>query len=282
MSGWGKPGQPGQQGWGQQGQQQQGWGQQGQQQQGWGQQGQQGQQGQWGKPAVNVPGQQQQGWGQQGAQQGQWGQQGQQGQQGWGQQGQQGQWGQQGQQGQQGWGQQGQQGWGQQGQNQGFGQQGQNQGFGQQTNQASLFNPNQDYSIFTALDDDKVADVSQGNDNTRFKLILWHKSGDKNQRFRFRAVGNGKYQILSNAGGALQVPNGAGSNGIQLLSGQNSNSPSEFFEIYPAQGHSGGYFIKTFCGKMLDLCEGKESKGTPIIQWDYNGQKNQVWYIKPI
>lgn len=33
---------------------------------------------------------------------------------------------------------------------------------------------------------------------------------------------------------------------------------------------------------MLDVTEGKDSKGTPLIQWDYNGGKNQVWYIKPI
>lgn len=182
---------------------------------GWGNQGNQG----WGKPTN-------QGWGGQGQGQGQqgWGNQG---QQGWGQQGHQqgGQgWGQQGQQGQQGWGQQGQnQGWGQQGQqNQGWGQN-QNQGFSGQT--TSLFNANQDYVLVTALDNDKVADVSQGNDNTRFKLILWSKSGDKNQRFRIRAAGNGKYQILSNAGGALQVPNGSGANGVQLLAGQQANSP---------------------------------------------------------
>lgn len=195
MSGWGNQGQGGhggQQGWGGQGGQQ-GWGQQGQNQ-GWGQQGQQGQQNQ--------------GWGQQG------------------QQGQQGGWGQQGQQGQQGgWGQQHQQGgWGQQGQG---GQQ--NQGWGNQNQPGfidSLFDQNRNYAISTVLDNDKVIDVSQGNNETKNKLILWHKSGDNNQKFKFKAYGGGRYQILPLSGGALQVTNNSSVNGEQLQAGQAAGNPA--------------------------------------------------------
>lgn len=163
------------------------------------------------------------GWGQQG--QGGWGQQGHQGhhgqqQGGWGQQGQQGQggWGQQGQQGQGGWGQQGQQGqqgsWGQQGQQQG--------NWGQQV-QGGAFNPNQDYLILTALDPNKALDVSQGNNSSKFKMLIWTKHGQKNQRFRFRQVGNGTYQILSLLGGTVEVPNGSTGN-AQILVSQPNNT----------------------------------------------------------
>ena len=226
MSGWGKPGQPG---WGGQGQQtgQQGWGQQGQQtgQQGWGGQ--------------------------------------QTGQQGWGGQ----------QTGQQGWGQQqtGQQSWGQQGQQQGWGQQGQQQNF------ASLFDPNVGYIIASFVDNDrdKVLDVSQGSDQTRNQLILYSKSGHNNQKFKFRAVGNGKYQILSMAGGSLQVPNASNALGIQLVAGQDTKAPNqpqphELFEVLPSKFGNGVYTIRTSYGKVLDLCEGKTSKGTPIIQYNAN------------
>lgn len=281
--GWGQqPNKPGQ-GWGQQGTTgntgQQGWGQQGTTgQQGWGQQGTTGQQG-WGQQGVS--GQGQQGWGQQGTtgQQG-WGQQGTTGQQGWGQQGTTGQqgWGQQGTTGQQGWGQQGtgQQSWGT---GQGTGQQGWgNQGIVQPV--GGLINPNQTYVIESALDNDKILDISQGNDNTKYKLILWTRNNGNNQKFRFREVG-GKYQIVSLLGACVEVPNSSGANGVQLLAGQVNNTPNEYFEIVPSNNHKGAFHFRSFCGKFLDVCEGKDSKGTPIIQWDFNGGKNQTWYLRP-
>jgi hypothetical protein len=183
-------------------------------------------------------------------------------------------------QGNQGWGNQpNQPGWGNQ-PNQ-PGQWGNPPGFGSGGGQqSSLFNPNQDYLLITGLNKGMVADVSQGNDRNR--LILWSKSGDKNQRFRIRAVGNGKYQIVSCMGGALQIPNGSGANGVQIINSQQMNSPGEMWDIYPAQGHNGGYYIKSFCGKMLDVNQGKDSKGQSIIQYDYNGGKNQVWFIQSI
>jgi hypothetical protein len=144
---------------------------------------------------------------------------------------------------QKGWGNQPNQGWGQPNKpNQGWGNQ-PNQGWGNQPNQGgnqwgnqpnqggqwgnqpstSIFNPGQDYLMISGIDNGMVADVSQGND--RNKLILWKKSKDKNQRYRFNAVGNGKYQILSQVGGAIQIPNGSGANGVQALSGPQCNSP---------------------------------------------------------
>ena len=37
------------------------------------------------------------------------------------------------------------------------------------------------------------------------------------------------------------------------------------------------YYIYTYCGKVLDVCEGKKSNGTLIIQWEFNGEENQLW-----
>ncbi len=42
------------------------------------------------------------------------------------------------------------------------------------------------------------------------------------------------------------------------------------------------FYIRSHCGKALDVCEGKAQNGTKIIQWDYNGHKNQVWFLDPI
>lgn len=232
-----------------------------------------------------------QGWGNQGNQ-GHHGHHGHGGQQGWGQQGQQQQgWGGQQQGQQQGWGQQGNQGF-----NQGFNQgqefnQGQGQGFnqGQGLNQggigggiSGLFNQNQDYQIITALDDDLVLDISQGKDASRMQAILWKINKKKNQVFRFREVGGGRYQIISGIGAALHVPSNSSSNGVQLAGGQITNSSAEIFEIFPSQKVKNAFVIKTSNGKAIDVCEGKADKGVPVIQYDSNNGKNQSWIIKPL
>ena len=185
----------------------QGWGQGGNQ--GWGQGGNQG----WGQGGNNN-----QGWGQGGNNNQGWGQ-GQQhhqgGQQGWGQGGHQG-----GQQ--QGWQQQ--QGWGQGGQQQ------QNWGQGGQggSNTNSLFNPNRDYLIITALSDKLALDVS-GNPQSKGKMIIWKKHGENNQLFRFRHQGGNRYQIISKMGTAVEVPGNSSAKGVQIHTSGLNNSPNEFW-----------------------------------------------------
>ncbi len=204
-----KPGTQGTQGWGTQGtgiqgtQGTQGWGSQGT-----GTQGTQGTQG-WGNQGTGTQGTQ--GWGAQGTQGG-WGTQGTgtQGTQGWGTQG-------TGTQGTQGWGAQGTQGtqgtqgWGAQGTGTQGGTYNQGQGF----NASSLFDPNREYMVFSALDDDDlVLDVSQANNATKGSMIIWEKNNGKNQRFRFVSRPNNAYQIVSVLNNfTVEVPNNSTANG---------------------------------------------------------------------
>lgn len=39
------------------------------------------------------------------------------------------------------------------------------------------------------------------------------------------------------------------------------------------------YFIYTFCGKVIDLWQGQNQNGTQVVQWTFNGNSNQVWYL---
>jgi hypothetical protein len=160
----------------------------------------------------------------------------------------------------------------------GFNQPGYNQpGFNQPQ---SLFNPNQDYIILTALNKNRALDVSQGHD--KGSCLIWDKHGNPNQRYRLRAAGN-RYQICPNSGGQLQVPNGNNSNGIQIMAGSVGTAPNQTWEIVPVQGHgANAYYIKSFCGKVLDVAGNKDHNGGKVHQWDFNGQANQVWIIQPI
>lgn len=60
------------------------------------------------------------------------------------------------------------------------------------------------------------------------------------------------------------------------------SSSSELWELVETNKNDGGYLIKTFCGKCLDISEGKTKSGTPVFQYDYNGGKNQIWYLQPV
>jgi hypothetical protein len=123
-------------------------------------------------------------------------------------------------------------------------------------------------------------DVSQ-DPQTKNKMLLWSKHQQKNQLFRIKEQ-DGKYLILSSSGATLEVPNNSTAKGVQMYVNQPNNTPNEYWHIIPAKGEKDGFFIKSFCGKCLDVCESKTSNGTPVIQWDYNGGKNQIWYIQAV
>ena len=47
----------------------------------------------------------------------------------------------------------------------------------------------------------------------------------------------------------------------------------------PVQGVKNAYFIKSFCGKCLDIEGGDGKNGGRILQYDHHGGDNQIWYI---
>ena len=101
-----------------------------------------------------------------------------------------------------------------------------NQGWGHQQNVGYIspkdvpvegnqqFNPNQDVTIVSALDQNLVLDVSQDS-ATKNKLILWKKHGTKNQRFRVSNQ-NGKFVLMNFSGGVVGVPNSSSKKGEEI------------------------------------------------------------------
>ncbi len=75
-------------------------------------------------------------------------------------------------------------------------------------NNMALFNPLQNYLILSALDQGKALDVSQTD--PEHGLVLWDKGNkSNNQLFKLIPNINGKYTIISVAGGALQARDGS-------------------------------------------------------------------------
>ena len=75
----------------------------------------------------------------------------------------------------------------------------------------------------SALNDKMALDVS-GNVAQNNKIIIYESNGQDNQRFHFKHH-NGKYQIISKAGKAVEVIGGSKDKGTKIHANNLKNSP---------------------------------------------------------
>jgi hypothetical protein len=169
--------------------------------------------------------------------------------------------------------------------NQGFNNQGQgfnNQGFNNQQQYGWQPIPGQHYKIVSAMAHNMVLDVSQNAFDFN-NLIIFNWGNTANQKFYFQSIGGNKYGIFSaKTNQTVEVPQGSQHNGTRILVSQAHKQVNEFWELVPASfnGLNNAFYIKSFCGKALDVKGGVCQNEAHIIQWDYNGGKNQIWVIE--
>ena len=142
------------------------------------------------------------------------------------------------------------------------------------------------YKFTTALDDDLVLDCSL-NAQALNQLVLWKWNNAANQKFAIRSVGNNRFAIFCSKNNlTVEVPEGKENDGVQIHCSQPNKKANEFWEFIPVtddkyKGQT-AYYIRSHCNKALDVCEGKAKKEAKIIQWAYNGNKNQIWIVEPV
>lgn len=92
---------------------------------------------------------------------------------------------------------------------------------------------------------------------------------------------HGGYSLVSQATQTLvSSNNNSGNNGEPLFVHRDENGQSQTWYPVVAKDHN-RFYLKNAYDKYLDVFEGKAKKGQAVIQWDYNGNKNQMWYIEP-
>lgn len=159
-----------------------------------------------------------------------------------------------------------------------------NQGFNQGFNQQMSWAPTQgqQYKIVSGLSSKMVLDVSQSQHDHNH-LIIYEFNNGANQKFYFQSIGGNKYGIFSaKTHQTVEVPNGSSQNGTRIVCSQANKQVNEFWELVPANfmGKPNAFYIKSFCGKTLDVKGGECHNEAHVIQWDYNGGNNQVWVIE--
>ena len=129
------------------------------------------------------------------------------------------------------------------------------------------------YYSFRSVHADRVLDVAQDGP---FKgtTIIWDGYAGANQCFTLVQEGMNWLVKCKQNDSFLTVESDA--NGAKLYLAPKSNDPKQRFRIDENKG-STDHFIYTFCGKVLDCAGQGKKNGTQVVQWDYNGGKNQQW-----
>jgi endo-1,4-beta-xylanase len=130
------------------------------------------------------------------------------------------------------------------------------------------------YYSFRSVLADRVLDIAQDGP---FKGhgIIWDGYAGDNQSFTI--IQEGPYWLIKCKQGEnsyLTVESDA--NGAKLYLSPKSNDQRQRFRI-DEHKDSKDHFIYTFCGKVLDVAGQGKKNGTEVVQWDFNGGKNQQW-----
>ena len=54
----------------------------------------------------------------------------------------------------------------------------------------------------------------------------------------------------------MEVPGGSQDSGINIAVSQPNNTPNEYWDILPVEGQHNLFYIRSFCGKFLDVSGG--------------------------
>lgn len=130
------------------------------------------------------------------------------------------------------------------------------------------------YSVVSRLADTRVFDIAKDTANKGF-LMLWDGYNGDNQAFTVIQEG-GNYYFKCRLGGYLTVE---GPNDGAKFYLSKDKRPESVFRLQETKEGSHNYIIYTYCNKVIDVYNCKKDNGTLIIQYTYNGDKNQQWYL---
>ena len=129
----------------------------------------------------------------------------------------------------------------------------------------------------------RVLDVSQSSDNGHDvgDLILFDDYGSENQMFSLSADGPDFVLKCVKSGKALEVANGEHKDGAKVIESDYKSRMEQKWRLQEIVPNSGEYYIyNSNSGKLLDVPEEKAENHVCVIQYEFNGNKNQIWILK--
>lgn len=138
--------------------------------------------------------------------------------------------------------------------------------------------PYQEFYTIKGKQSGRALDISKANES-KGQTILWDIHGGDNQMFTIEMNGQGQCQIKNKEGAYVTVEGNNSNNQAKIVGAQNQHQPGQVFELVPVQGEEETFYIKTFCGKCVDVYGHNKDNGAIVNQWEYNGGENQKWII---
>lgn len=80
----------------------------------------------------------------------------------------------------------------------------------------------------------------------------------------------------------VSVNNNAPTDGQFLYTSGNAAQHGQLWDFTIVKEGKNKFYIRNGFEKYLDVFEARKKKGTPVIQWAYNGNRNQQWHIIPV
>lgn len=147
-----------------------------------------------------------------------------------------------------------------------------------------------EYVFESAMNPNYVLDIRGKSKANSAQIILWTRTGARNQRFRIQAVyerdGDFEgYQIIAvHSGKALDVKGGGRRGGAQIIqytkkSANSRTIDNQLFEI-KVDAKNRVTFESEATDLAMDVRGGRAVKGSNLILYRFTGNNNQKWWLK--
>lgn len=138
--------------------------------------------------------------------------------------------------------------------------------------------PTATYTL-TARHSGKLLDVYNAALTDGANAVQWAANGQSNQRWQFRDVGSGYYQVVSlNSGKCLDVYGGtsATADGVRAVQWTCGTGTNQHWRV---QDVGSGYLqlVARHSGKCLDVLNAATTDGAQAVQWTCGTGANQHW-----
>ena len=141
---------------------------------------------------------------------------------------------------------------------------------------------NEYYYIASAMDTNKVLDVSGGSHRDGTNIQLHQKNGTDAQLFKIIRSSDGYFSIINKGSGkALDVQGGGTASRTNVQLYRQNNTQAQQWQFYYAYGSNENVSIRARCGKFLDVSGGSTQNGTNIWIYDGNNSMAQAFKLVP-
>lgn len=137
------------------------------------------------------------------------------------------------------------------------------------------------YTIVSALDSNKVVDISSGSTANGANVQLYTNNGSTAQKFQLVSAGNGQYYVINAASGkALDVKDGASEPRTNVQQWERNNNEAQMWSFEDAG--DGYYYIRSKCnGLYLDIDSASSADGANVQVYLKNQSDAQKFRLQP-